>query len=144
MRLVKVSMNGEDNRPDFPTGGEQGAASAFVDVLYRKYRDKLLGFLRSRKLSSEDAKDLFRGSLDLPENPSTSPERILESRESMNRFETGLKALSPRSRDVFVLHRYEGLTYSEIAQHCDITVSAVGKHMIKAIAHFEAWMGECK
>ena len=44
-----------------------------------------------------------------------------------------IMALPERTRDVFLLHRFEEMTYSDISQHFGISLSAVEKHMIKAL-----------
>lgn len=62
-----------------------------------------------------------------------SPELILNGDELYQRFLNVLNNLSPRVREVFVLSRYEGMSYAEIAKHCDISISGVEKHMMKAL-----------
>jgi RNA polymerase sigma-19 factor, ECF subfamily len=62
-------------------------------------------------------------------------------------LEAGVKeaidAMPPASREAFVLSRYDGLTYAEIARVLEISVKAVEKrmsmalrHLRKALAHF--------
>jgi len=55
--------------------------------------------------------------------------------ESSWRERRGVAAPSERSRVVFVLRRLEGLKYRDIAAQLNISVSAVEKHMERAIAH---------
>ena len=38
-----------------------------------------------------------------------------------------------RTRDIFVLHRFENISYGEIAMRMNISVSAVEKHIMKAL-----------
>lgn len=76
----------------------------------------------------------------LHEWPSEEPgcERVYEDREHLQRFLNELGALPPRCRQVFLLQRYEGMTYSAIAKRLGISVSAVEKHMMRALLHFQA------
>lgn len=72
--------------------------------------------------------------------PSDAPcgERVYEDRERLRRFQHELDLLPPRCREVFLLQRYEGMTYAAIARHLGISTSAVEKHMMRALLHFQA------
>lgn len=71
-----------------------------------------------------------------------SEESVYEGKESLNQFLMVLSGLTPKCRIVFLLHKYEGLSYSEIARRFDISVSAVEKHMIHAIKQLkQKWQG---
>ena len=50
-------------------------------------------------------------------------------------MELAIDQLPTRARQVFVLHRVEGLTYGEISRELDISVSAVEKNMARALMH---------
>ena len=64
-----------------------------------------------------------------------SPERVLTGRQELNAATAALLSLPERTRTVFVLRRLEGLRHRDIARHFGISVSAVEKHMVKAIRH---------
>src|SRR5579859_760146 len=61
------------------------------------------------------------------------PERVLSGREDLNCAMAILLSLPERSRTVFILRRLEGYQYRRIALHLGISVSAVEKHMMRAI-----------
>jgi RNA polymerase sigma-70 factor (ECF subfamily) len=61
------------------------------------------------------------------------PERILEGKERLNAATMVLLRLPERTRTVFILRRLEGRTYRDIAGQLGISVSAVEKHMVRAI-----------
>jgi RNA polymerase sigma factor (sigma-70 family) len=65
----------------------------------------------------------------------TSPERVLSSEQELHAVVAALQELSERTRDVFMLDRLEHLRHGEIAQLFGISVSAVEKHVSKAVAH---------
>jgi RNA polymerase sigma factor (sigma-70 family) len=71
-----------------------------------------------------------------------SPERVLMGREAVQRLLEVLDQLPERTRAVFLLHRYEGFKYREIADRLEISVSSVEKHMIAAIHHLTRKMGK--
>lgn len=43
-------------------------------------------------------------------------------------------SLPPRPRQIYLLSRMQGMTYAEIASHCEISVKTVEKHMTQALA----------
>jgi RNA polymerase sigma factor (sigma-70 family) len=62
-----------------------------------------------------------------------SPERVLQGREDLARLVAAIGELPERTRQAFVLHRFEEMSYAAIARHLGISVSAVEKHIMKAI-----------
>ena len=65
---------------------------------------------------------------------------VLAAQERLSRVMAGLDALGPRTREIFLLHRIDGLKYREIAEQLDITVSAVEKHIAKASLFLVNWV----
>jgi RNA polymerase sigma factor (sigma-70 family) len=49
-----------------------------------------------------------------------------------------IRALPPRCRDAFLLHRFEDLTYRQIAQRLGVSVSMVEKHLAEALRRLKA------
>jgi RNA polymerase sigma factor (sigma-70 family) len=77
-------------------------------------------------------------SLDVVQNmPVEAPdaETSLLFRRAVARLAEAIDELPPRCRRVFLLHKFDGLTYREIAEKLGISSSMVEKHMMKAIAH---------
>jgi RNA polymerase sigma factor (sigma-70 family) len=46
-----------------------------------------------------------------------------------------LEELAPKCREVFVLHRFESLSYPQIAAELDLSVSMIEKYVSQALAH---------
>ena len=63
----------------------------------------------------------------------------LAARERLLRVREGLAQLSPRTREIFLMHRLDHMKYREIGEHFGITVSAVEKHVAKATLFLAAW-----
>ena len=134
-----------------PVGAEDVVQSAMVRMLeYR--RDNVLAnpeaFVARAavNLAIDERRQRARRpqeALDIIENVfvDTYPlqDEALRARERLSRLKQGLARLSPRTREVFLLHRLEGLKYREIAERLDITVSAVEKHVAKATLFLTGW-----
>ena len=69
------------------------------------------------------------------------PHHALELRQTLDRYKAAVLKLKPKTREIFLLHRMDGLSYAQIAAETNLTVSGVEKHMIKAIARINAAMG---
>jgi RNA polymerase sigma-70 factor (ECF subfamily) len=63
------------------------------------------------------------------------PQQLLSDREDLRAAITALLSLPERTRVIFVLHRLEGYGYREIGAQLGISVSAVEKHMARAVRH---------
>ncbi len=62
-----------------------------------------------------------------------TPERSLIGKEGVEAMLAVLDDLPTRTRHVFLLHRFEEMTYQRIARELGISVSAVEKHMMAAL-----------
>lgn len=71
-----------------------------------------------------------------------SPERVLQAREQMALAIAVLNELPERTRQVFVLVRFEEMSYKLVARHFGISVSAVEKHVMKALRCLEQRLRE--
>jgi RNA polymerase sigma-70 factor (ECF subfamily) len=77
--------------------------------------------------------------LDISDGQPLHPE-VLAAQERLEKVMAGLESLGPRTREIFLLHRVDGLKYREIAARFDITVSAVEKHIAKASLFLVDWV----
>lgn len=62
---------------------------------------------------------------------------LLESRDMLRRLEAAMMRLRPRTREIFMAHRIDGLTYAEIAEQTGLSVKGVEKQMSKALAQLD-------
>jgi RNA polymerase sigma-70 factor (ECF subfamily) len=63
-----------------------------------------------------------------------SPERLFDSRQSLDLVIEVLNELDERTRDAFILHRLEGMKHAQIAEVLGVSVSSVEKYIVKALA----------
>lgn len=64
----------------------------------------------------------------------SNPHDALEARDILRRVERTISRLSPLTREIFLMHRLEGLRYPEIARIKGISVKTVESHMSRALA----------
>lgn len=65
----------------------------------------------------------------------------LEARDTLDRLQNALMRLSPKTRAIFLAHRIEGLSYSDIASGMGLSVKGVEWHMSKALTHLNRALG---
>lgn len=63
--------------------------------------------------------------------------RRLEARDSLARIETAMGRMKPKTREIFMAHRLDGLSYAEIAERTGLSVKGVEKQMSSAIAQLK-------
>jgi RNA polymerase sigma factor (sigma-70 family) len=66
-------------------------------------------------------------------DPAPRQDEVFAHRVRLEQVRECLAALSPRTREVFLMHRVDGLKYREIATQLGISQSAVEKHIAKAV-----------
>lgn len=71
-----------------------------------------------------------------------STERIVDYRQRVARLEAIIDALPHRQREVFLMHKFDGLSHSEIASRLDVSRSAVEKLVMKALASCRDGLGD--
>jgi len=64
---------------------------------------------------------------------SISPLRTLSAKQEVEAALAVLRALPQKTRQIFMLHRFDGLTHAEVSERTGIPKSTIEKHMIKAI-----------
>ncbi|GAU82082.1 RNA polymerase sigma factor [Bosea sp. BIWAKO-01] len=67
-------------------------------------------------------------------DPAPRPDAAMLAREERAALETAIKILPPRSREVLLLHKFDGLSYAEIAQRLGISRNTVMVHLANAMA----------
>jgi len=75
---------------------------------------------------------------DSPDRRATAapgPERVLLAREEVRRLEQAIDEMPPRRREIFLMHKFDGLSYAEIAGRLGIAKNTVMVQMMKALAH---------
>lgn len=61
-------------------------------------------------------------------------DEALASRQELARVLLALRALPPRTQQVFEMHKLRGASYAEVATALGVSRSAIEKHMMRALA----------
>lgn len=105
--------------------------------LYRTASNLAIDHLRRKKYHTSYVLDQLGqvSADDGSKNVSCSEENILEAEQQLQRIQEAIGELSPKCRQVFLLHRTKDMTYDEIADVMSISVSMVEKYIIQALNH---------
>lgn len=114
-----------------------GAASK-VDVTIEEptaYLNQIAGnLLRNRAKSALQRTLALHVPIEDVEPSGPDPVAALEARDLLNRIQSALMKLNPKTREIFLAHRVDGLSYKAIADTRGLSVKGVEWHMSKAIA----------
>ncbi len=70
---------------------------------------------------------------DIGTSQSVDPARILSAKQQIEAVMELLDTWPDKTRQIFLLHRFEGLSHAEVSERTGIPKSTIEKHMIKAI-----------
>ena len=70
-----------------------------------------------------------------------SPERALIAKDTLVRLIASLRAVPPRAAQAFILHRFEEMSYGEIAAQMGLSVRSVESHIKRTLDRVLAEMG---
>ncbi len=88
-----------------------------------RLRDQVWSELNSEKAGSEYQTD------------TPDADNRLIAKQRLAALKTRLETLSPKAREAFERHKFEGQSYKQIAEDMDISIGTVGKHLSKALKH---------
>jgi RNA polymerase sigma-70 factor (ECF subfamily) len=90
---------------------------------------------QARRMAKEPV-EAFEAGL---EDGSPLQDEVLAARQRLRRVQAGLERLPARTRQIFVMHKVEGMKLREIAAALGITQSAVEKHLARAVLFLTEW-----
>lgn len=107
------------------------AVAAPAHLLFRIARNLVIDRMRSRARTAR----LFQAAeiQDQYRCPAPDPERVLLASERLRRALRAIEAMPDRRREAFLLHRIDGLSYSQIARRMGVGIKAVEKHISSAM-----------
>lgn len=110
--------------------------SSFKAYLRRAAANKSLNFLRDQKIRWKDEEWMPEAEAQL-----LPPTDALESEDLQREIDLAIDRLPDRCRVVFVLSRFEEMSYDEIARELNISVKTVENQISKALKILRQAMG---
>ncbi|GHB75058.1 hypothetical protein GCM10007390_30990 [Persicitalea jodogahamensis] len=107
----------------------EAVSSSYRLYLFRSVRNEAYSHLRS-DFKRRDSHELFT----TPEaGPGLRPDHITQYEETFHRVQLLVEQLPPQCRKVFLMSRFEGKRYKEIAEEMGLSVKTVDTHLVKAL-----------
>ncbi|XOV85823.1 MAG: RNA polymerase sigma factor [Pseudomonadota bacterium] len=89
-----------------------------------------LNLLRRRRIERGYLTGQY-GSVDQEQD--LDPEVVLYHRQKLDRTRAALMGLPAKTREIFLMHRFQGRTYLEIAREFRLSIKSIEYHMNKAL-----------
>ena len=103
----------------------RAATNVAIDIIRQRQR------ARHRDRDWTEAHTSSIGIEPVSEQPDA--EAVIDAKARLRAIVHALEDLSPRVRQVFLMHKFEGLSHKEVAARLGISKSTVEKHMIAAL-----------
>ncbi|AYD04159.1 RNA polymerase sigma factor [Neorhizobium sp. NCHU2750] len=131
-------------------GGRSEAEDAFQDTFLkaqgivstpeianpRAYVFRIAENVAMDRLRRRVAQRRYLSTDDIPEAPAdiATAEQIVDYRQRLKRLEVIIDGLPARQRQVFLMHKFDGMSHAEIARELGISRSGVEKLIMKALS----------
>jgi RNA polymerase sigma-70 factor (family 1) len=108
--------------------------------LYQAVRNRAYNSLRWELSRQEPLPD----DLDQPDLDAMQPDRLLQQDELYRALEQAVQQLSPQRQRVFLLSRFEGKSYKEIAAEMTLSPKTVENHLLQAVSTVRQFLRQQK
>lgn len=103
-----------------------------ADYLFRAVRNRALNMIKREAAQGRLRDALGQQFIIDPSVMSDAADAELMMREFATAVEGAVQALTPRVREIFLMHRVQGMTYSEIAAVLEVSVATVQSQVSRA------------
>lgn len=112
------------------TKAYENVTSSFRYYLFRSVRNEAYNYLRMefQKLETIETNMVQEEALN------QRPDQIMQFEEVLHKVEELVEGLPPQCRKVFLLSRFEGKKYQDIANELGLSIKTVEVHIVKALS----------
>ena len=114
--------------------GRLDVRESYPAYLYRATLHQSLNYIKSHNRTLSREARYMKSIYPSGSTSRDATEDDLRGSELQNIINRAIDRLPPVCREVFILSRYENLSYKQIASALSISVNTVEKHMVKALA----------
>lgn len=107
--------------------------TSLAAYLKRSATNAGIDYLRKKRPTSDNALDINEPIYQHLAVDSSQSDENIRTEELTNHIEAALELLPPRCKEVFILNRFEEMSYKEVADTLDISVKTVENQMGKAL-----------
>jgi RNA polymerase sigma-70 factor (ECF subfamily) len=117
--------------------------------LYRIAVNRSLNFIRDNKKNKwfQSFEDIIRAKNSelekITTNSTENPERIIENKQRANLLHEAVNSLSENQRVAFTLNKYEDLTYQEISEVMELSISSIESLLHRAKKNLQKKLYKC-
>jgi RNA polymerase sigma-70 factor (ECF subfamily) len=101
---------------------------SLVAFVYKSCKNKALEYVRSQNTYNKHLHEAALARLQV-----TDPHEMSSQYKRLQELHRSVRHLPPKCRKVFEMHKFNGLSYAEIAEKESISVNTVENHMVKAL-----------
>jgi RNA polymerase sigma-70 factor (ECF subfamily) len=112
--------------------------SSLNGYLFRAVHNRCLHYFEHLKVVERHAQEMTSETFDTPEDPAD----VLQYKELQAKVARILERLPERCGKIFMMNRFEGFKYSEIAEKLSVSVKTVEANMGKALKEFRRELTE--
>lgn len=114
----------------------QGIASAPEIANPRAYLFRIAENVATDRLRGRATRQRYFSNGEIPDTPAdiASAEQVVDYRQRLKKLEAIIDDLPTRQRQVFLMHKFDGLSHAQIAGELGISKSGVEKLIMKALS----------
>jgi RNA polymerase sigma-70 factor, ECF subfamily len=112
--------------------------SSLNGYLFRSVHNRCLHYIEHLKVVERHSQEMIPETNESPENPAD----ILQYKELQAKIARIVERLPERCGKIFMMNRFEGLKYSEIAERLSLSIKTVEANMGRALKEFRKALAE--